>query len=127
DSPHPARTEQRLREKIDRVEAEAHVDVGLLGTVDPDEPVRELKRLKAAGACGLMVSLFEQDAYRYPKVGANSLRRLFEGVASLGLPVAIHPESDCIIKDRVATPGLWPFSARDPRIHGALRPEWSET
>jgi allantoinase len=112
--------------KAARVAAEAFVDVALLGTVPPNEGGDLAPELLAAGACGIMVSLWEQNSFRYPRIEYAQLRKIFEKVGAVGGVVSMHPETDAIIRPLLEE-ALQKADQKDWRLHAATRPPVSET
>ena len=126
DVPAPVNRPELLEAKAARIAAEAFVDVALLGTVAPNEGGDLAPELLAAGACGIMVSLWEQNSSRYPRIEYAQLRRIFEKSAAAGGLVSIHPETDAIIRPLLEE-ALRKADQKDWRLHAATRPPVSET
>lgn len=125
DAPAPVTTVERFLDKAQRVDGESMADVALLASVRPGA-VAETAELAEAGACGLMVSLFGQDPVRYPRIDYLTLRDVFVAAGDARLPVALHPETDGVVRPLLDGERTSPFDPDDPRIHGFVRPRWSE-
>jgi len=125
DVPQPIETPELLMGKAERITVEAHVDVGLLGTVPPVAGSSLVPELFAAGACGIMVSLWEQDSRRYPRVEYGELRKIFRQAAAFDGVVSMHPETDAIIRP-LLDEALQAADQRDWRLHAWTRPPVSE-
>lgn len=125
DQPQPIDTPELLRSKGDRIAAEAHVDVALLGTVSPKGGSAMVADMVAAGACGIMVSLWEQDSRRYPRIDYGELRKIFHRAAEVDGLVSMHPETDAIIRPLLEEALCCP-DQRDWRLHAWTRPPLSE-
>jgi allantoinase len=126
DVPAPINRPELLAGKAARIAAEAFVDVALLGTVAPNEGGDLAPELLAAGACGIMVSLWEQNSFRYPCIEYGQLRTIFEKVAAADGVVSLHPETDAIIRPLLEE-ALRKADQKDWRLHAATRPPVSET
>jgi allantoinase len=73
-----------------------------------------------------MVSLWEQNSSRYPRIEYGQLRRIFEKTAAAGGLVSMHPETDAIIRPLLEE-ALRKADQKDWRLHAATRPPVSET
>jgi len=125
DSPDPVIEAGRFREKVARVRAEAHVDVGLYATIAKVDGIEAVPELLAAGPLAFKLSLYETDAHRFPRIADGDLLAAFEALAATDLPVVLHAELQEIV-DRLVAHGL-AAGEEDPGAHGRSRPVVSET
>ncbi|SDM39571.1 MFS transporter [Allokutzneria albata] len=73
DASRPINTVERLKTKLEKVDAEAVVDVALLGTLEPGGGWRRAEDLVGAGVVGFKVSLFDTDPIRFPRINDGEL------------------------------------------------------
>jgi allantoinase len=125
DVPQPIASADDLAAKAARLATQAHVDVALLGTVPPKDGAGRVKEILAAGACGIMVSLWEQDSRRYPRIEYGDLLKILEQAAEAGGVVSMHPETDAIIRPLLDA-ALRMADQRNWRLHAQSRPPVSE-
>jgi allantoinase len=124
DVPEPVYSRALFEDKVERVRAEARVDVGLYGTIRKVGGVGEIPSLIEAGALGFKFSLFETDPVRFPRIGDGDLLAAFECLSGTGIPTVVHAELGEIIDE---------YSSRvvgrenDATSHGLSRPVVSET
>jgi allantoinase len=88
-----------FRAKADAVEGRAHVDVALWGGLIPGN-LGDLEALADCGVVGFKAFLADSGLPEFPRVDDDEL---FEGLlvaAGLGLPVAVHAESEAITRAR---------------------------
>ncbi len=121
----PIETPELFERKVRALEEEAHVDVGLLGTLSPKGGSATAAEMISAGACGIMLSLWEQDSRRYPRVEYGELRKIFQRVAEVNGLVSMHPETDAIIRPLLEE-ALCCSDQRNWRLHACTRPPVSE-
>lgn len=124
DATGPINDASRLVGKIESVEAEAHVDTALLGTVVPDGGWSEVASMVEAGAVGFKVSTFNTDSRRFPRSNGYQLRHTMAAVAAADSVVSVHAENDTIIRGLLDSPEA--RDATDPAIHGWVRPVVAE-
>jgi allantoinase len=117
-------TADRLARKTELVAREAHIDVALLGTAEPAGGWRRIDALRAGGAAGLKVSLFDTDPQRFPRISDAELVEVFTAAAANDLTVCVHAENNEIIKSLIER--LRPHG-HDPLMHGRSRPPVAET
>jgi allantoinase len=98
DVPRPIDHPELVATKAAQICRDAHVDVALLATVPPSGGAPLVPALLEAGACGIMVSLWEQDRRRFPRIEYGELREIFREAAVVGGVVSMHPETDGIIR-----------------------------
>jgi allantoinase len=125
DRAQPVMGAERLAEKVGQVRAQAIVDVGLYGTMPKNDGVRALRELLDGGVCAFKFSLFEYDAYRFPRIADGDLLAAFEALAGAGVPVVLHNELQEIVEYRLA--GLLDGRDDDALAHGESHPPVSET
>jgi allantoinase len=125
DADQPVVDVARFEEKRRMLEAGAHVDVGLLGTIRKVDGVREIPDLAKAGVCGFKVSMFETHPTRFPRISASDLLEAFELIADAGLTVDVHAEDGEVIAAGLAR--MHAEGRSDPHAHGLSRPPISET
>jgi allantoinase len=125
DVPAPIDTPELFERKARALKDEVHIDVGLLGTLSPKGGSAIASEMVSAGACGIMLSLWEQDSRRYPRVEYGELRKIFQSVAQVNGLVSMHPETDAIIRP-LLDEALCCANQRNWRLHAHTRPPVSE-
>ena len=123
DAPGPVDHRERLEEKVDLVEAEAHVDVGLYGTIAKVDGLEALPDLIEGGVLAFKFSLFETDPVRFPRISDGDLEAAFSALAGHGIPIVLHAELQEIIERLIRVHQ----GDDDPRVHTRTRPVVSET
>lgn len=126
DVPQPIDRAELVCAKGARLASEAHIDVGLLGTVSPAGGSAQVQEVLAAGACGVMLSLWEQDSRRYPRIEYAELLKILSKAAEVGGLVSMHPETDAIIRPLLEA-ALRKADQENWRLHAESRPPVSET
>jgi allantoinase len=121
----PINSRDRLLAKQDLADAEAFVDVALLGTLSPGGGWREAETLAENGAAGFKVSLFLTDAHRFPRISDDELVEVMRAVGSTGRTLCTHAENNEIVKALLAAEGARDGS--DVHTHTRSRPPVSET
>lgn len=121
----PINSVDRLRAKQELAAGEAHVDVALLGTIEPRGGWRRAEALAEAGARGFKVSLFDTDPFRFPRIDDRDLLNVMAAVGGTGRTLCAHVENNEIIKTLLAEeadalPG-------DVQAHSRTRPPVAET
>jgi allantoinase len=113
-----------FREKVAVVEATAHVDVALYGTITKQGGTGAIKGLAEAGASAFKVSTYEYDAVRFPRIDHPEMERAFALIGETGLMVAVHNEDQELV-ERLTAAAL--ASGRtDPIMHCRTRPPLAE-
>ncbi|WP_237182936.1 dihydroorotase [Roseomonas marmotae] len=114
-----------LREKVEVVNATAHVDVALYGTITKQGGVDAIAGLAEAGACSFKLSTYEYDAVRFPRIDHPTMVAAFREIAKTGLMVALHNEDQELVERLTAEAKA---SGRvDPIMHARTRPPLAET
>lgn len=126
DVPAPIDNPGLLAVKAEKVERDAAIDVALLATVPPQNGAAIVSDMLAAGACGIMVSLWEQHSRRYPRIEYAELRKIFHAVAAIDGLLCMHPETDAIIRPLLEE-ALRASDQKNWRLHASTRPPVSET
>jgi hypothetical protein len=85
----------RLAEKIDAVDAEARIDVGLYGSMAKEDGLEAVPGQLDASVLAFKFSLFETDALRFPRILDGDLEAVLHllaasGIAAESLPSARH-------------------------------------
>ena len=125
DRPQAITTSERLAAKIDRVEAEAVVDVALFGTIAKYGGWKHIVELAEAGVCGFKLSTYETDPDRFPEIPDAELVRAFEELQKVGLVALFHAENGNLIDPFIER--LRPLGEAHPEAHCWSRPLESET
>ncbi len=120
----PVDSVQRLTQKIEDVEAEAMIDVGLYATFPPAGDLGIIEEMAAAGAAGFKVSTIEVDPVRFPRIPDGRLYEAFQEIARTGRPVAAHQENQEIVFDQAAA--FRTRGATAPIDHALSRPPVAE-
>ncbi len=125
DIPQPVTDASVLAAKIARVEADAHVDVALYGTIRKQGGVDAIAELAAAGISAFKLSTYEYDAVRFPRIDHPTMLAAFREIAKTGLPVAVHNEDQELVEHLTARAR----EAREthPIMHARTRPPLAET
>lgn len=125
DLPNPVNNTEIFKEKVEKLEKEALVDIGLWGTITKREGTPELKPLVEAGAMSFKLSTFETDEYRFPKVPNNEIIKAMKILAESGIVIAFHSEDDEIVK---AMTKEYEESGKHHNLaHAETRPAYTET
>lgn len=121
----PINSLDRLRTKQDLANDEAHVDVALLGTLDPEGGWRLAGALAEAGAVGFKASLFDTDKFRFPRTSDRQLLDVLAATRDAGRTLCVHVENNEIIKALLAEERA--AGSVDPQSHSRSRPPVTET
>ncbi|WP_235866197.1 dihydroorotase [Serinibacter arcticus] len=113
----------RLRAKQELANDEAHVDVALLGTIEPRGGWRRAAELAQAGVCGFKVSLFDTDPFRFPRIDDRDLINVMAAVGDTGRTLCAHVENNEVVKALLAEEA----DATDVQAHTRSRPPVAET
>ena len=122
----PVRGKGRLEEKIEEVERDAIVDVGLYGTMPKRDGVDVLDELVEGGVCAFKFSLFEYDPDRFPRIEDGDLVEAFTRLSESGVPVVLHNELQEVV-DYCSRAVRGTAAEEDPLSHGRTHPVVSET
>lgn len=98
DIPRAVTTASILAEKIDVVNATAHVDVALYGTIAKSGGTGAIAGLAEAGVSAFKLSTYEYDAVRFPRIAHDEMVRAFSLIAEAGIPVALHNEDQELVE-----------------------------
>ena len=124
DEPVPVINADIFLDKVAVVEAEAHVDVALYGSIAKFDGVREIPAIIEAGACGFKFSTYETDPTRFARIAPYDMFEAFKTVAPSGLACGVHNENQEIIDyelGKAREQGL-----TSPAAHNITRPPISE-
>lgn len=125
DDPEPVITVARLRRKIAQVNALAHVDVALYGSMAKEDGWGELAGMIEAGACAFKFSTYETDPRRFARIALGDMLQAFTIVAPSGLACGVHNENQEIVDQLSAT--LRRDGIRGPEVHALSRPPVAES
>ena len=114
-----------LARKIAVVNATAHVDVALYGTIRKHGGIGAIEGLAAAGVSAFKLSTYEYDAVRFPRIDHPTMLAAFAAIARTGLPVAVHNEDQELVEHLTAQARAAGRSA--PLEHARTRPPLAET
>ncbi|MBF9031065.1 amidohydrolase family protein [Rhodobacterales bacterium HKCCE3408] len=124
DNPVPLDRPERLRDKIAAVEAKAHADMALYGTVTAETGTDHVADLIEGGVAAFKISSFESSPTRFPRIPEDLTLDLLEALAATGVPLGLHNEDQEIVRARVAQARA---EGRDGiEAHAASRPEAAE-
>lgn len=115
----------RLRAKQELANDEALVDIALLGTLEPEGGWRQAERLAEGGVVGFKASLFDTDAFRFPRTSDRQLIDVMAATRDVGRTLCVHVENNEIIKALLGEERA--AGAADPASHSRSRPPVSET
>ncbi|MFD1039344.1 dihydroorotase family protein [Virgibacillus byunsanensis] len=125
DLPNPVNNVTNFKQKVDLLQKEAVVDIGLWGTISKRNGTDQIIPLAKAGAMSFKMSTFETDKYRFPKIPESEIMKAMSILNELDLLVAFHSENDEIIKALINE-----YTEENkvyPRAHMETRPPVSET
>lgn len=122
DATGPINDVDRLAAKQELANDEAHVDVALLGTIEPRGGWRRAEALAAAGVRGFKVSLFDTDPFRFPRIDDRDLLNVMAAVGDTGRTLCAHVENNEIIKNLLQEEA----GATDVQAHTRSRPPVAE-
>ncbi len=125
DVPQPVTDAAVLAAKIARVEATAHVDVALYGTIRKHDGVAAIAELAAGGITAFKLSTYEYDAVRFPRIDHPTMLAAFREIAKTGLPVAVHNEDQELVEHLTAQARA--AGETHPIMHARTRPPLAET
>jgi allantoinase len=114
-----------LAAKIARVEATAHVDVALYGTIRKHDGIGAIAELAAGGITAFKLSTYEYDAVRFPRIDHPTMLEAFREIARTGLPVAVHNEDQELVES--LTDAARAAGETHPIMHARTRPPLAET
>jgi allantoinase len=124
DIPKPVTDAAVFADKVAVVNATAHVDVALYGTITKQGGTGAIAGLAAAGASAFKLSTYEYDAVRFPRIDHPEMEHAFALIAETGLMVAVHNEDQELV-ERLTAAAL--ASGRtDPIMHCRTRPPLAE-
>lgn len=125
DLPNPVNNVDQFNKKVELLEQEAIVDIGLWGTISKKHGTEQIIPLAKAGAMSFKMSTFETDEYRFPKIPDSEILKAMNILSDLDILVAFHSENDEIIKDLIKE-----YENNNkvyPRAHMETRPPVTET
>jgi allantoinase len=125
DVPEPVTDADVLARKIAVVNATAHVDVALYGTIRKRGGIAAIPGLAAAGVTAFKLSTYEYDAVRFPRIDHPTMLAAFAVIARTGLPVAVHNEDQELVEQLTAEARAAGRTA--PIEHARTRPPLAET
>nr|WP_237180607.1 amidohydrolase family protein [Roseomonas haemaphysalidis] len=114
-----------LAEKVEVVNATAHVDVALYGTITKQGGVDAIAGLAEAGVSAFKLSTYEYDAVRFPRIDHPTMVAAFREIAKTGLMVALHNEDQELVERLTAEAKA--TGRVDPIMHARTRPPLAET
>jgi allantoinase len=114
-----------LAAKIARVEATAHVDVALYGTIRKHDGIGAISELAAGGITAFKLSTYEYDAVRFPRIDHPTMLAAFKEISKTGLPVAVHNEDQELVES--LTDAARAAGETHPIMHARTRPPLAET
>jgi len=102
DNPAPLNTVERLREKVAAIEALAHCDVALYGTVMPNQGTGDIAPLIEEGVVAFKISSFESSPTRFPRITADQTHAILSALAETDIPLGLHNEDQEIVRAGIA-------------------------
>lgn len=90
-----------VERKVSDIDNQAHVDVGLYGTIRPSDGTSKIAEQIDAGVCGLKFSTFGTHPERFPRISPDLMAEAFAEVAGSGLAAGVHNENEEIVKSRI--------------------------
>lgn len=125
DTPNPINNVKIFKEKVEKLEKEAVVDIGLWGTISKRNGTEQIQLLADAGAMAFKMSTFETDENRFPRIPDPEIIKAMELLKETGLRAAFHSENDDIIYDMIEE--YTKEGKVYPSAHMETRPPVSET
>lgn len=125
DLPEPIHNVTEFQKKVQRLEQEALIDIGLWATIAKTGGTQQIVPLAEAGAIAFKMSTFETDPYRFPQIPDSEIMKAMALIRQTGLRAAFHAENDEIIKN--LTESYLQEGRIDPRAHMETRPPVTET
>ncbi|WP_413378070.1 dihydroorotase [Alkalihalobacillus sp. 1P02AB] len=125
DLPNPINNVKEFNRKVELLEKEAIVDIGLWGTISKWNGSDEIVNLAKAGAMSFKMSTFETDPYRFPKIPDYEILKAMKKLNEVDLVVAFHSENDEIIKQLIQE--YQESNKVYPKAHTETRPPVTET
>lgn len=98
DLPNPINNTKILKDKIQDLEKNSYVDIGLWGTISKRNGTEKIQELIDAGVMSFKLSTFETDEYRFPRIPNDEIIKAMKVLADTGILVAFHSEDDEIVK-----------------------------
>ena len=102
DNPRPLDRPDRLADKRAAIEALAHADMALYGTVTGETGTDHVAALIEGGVVAFKISSFESSPTRFPRIGADLTLDLLEALAPTDIPLGLHNEDQEIVRARMA-------------------------
>ncbi|WP_139996846.1 dihydroorotase [Paenibacillus paridis] len=125
DLPAPINTAALLEQKIERLNREALIDIGLWATIAKTGGTDEIIPLAKAGAIAFKMSTFETDPHRFPEIPDSEIMRAMALIRETGLRAAFHAENNELIKS--LTKEYRDAGRLYARAHMETRPPVTET
>lgn len=124
DHPQPLNSVEALNAKVEAINAYAHGDVALYGTIVPGQDASDVHALIENGCCAIKISAFESHPTRFPRISAAQMLEIFEELAPTDIPLGIHNEDQEIVHSRIAK--LKAEGKETIEHHSDSRPEAAE-
>lgn len=102
DEPLPVTNADLLRQKIDLIGRDAHVDVACYGTVAVENGLDAIPGMIEAGACAFKFSTYEANATRFPRVADDTIYEAFKRIAPSGLLCGVHNQDQEMTSRNIA-------------------------
>lgn len=102
DDPEPVASRAQLDLKIQEVERDCHVDVGLFGTINQTLGLHAIPGLIDGGVCAFKFSTFEASPGRFPRVEEDELFDAFRLIAPSGLACGVHNQMQELTRKNIA-------------------------
>lgn len=115
----------RLRAKQDLAANEAHVDIAILGTIDPNGGWHHAESLASGGVVGFKASLFDTDAFRFPRTSDRQLLNVMAATRDVARTLCVHVENNEIIQALLEEEAA--KQTVDAQSHTRTRPPVTET
>ncbi|OPH57910.1 hypothetical protein BC351_04715 [Paenibacillus ferrarius] len=115
----------RFQQKVERLEKEALIDIGLWATIAKSGGTQQIGLLADAGAVAFKMSTFETDPHRFPEIADSEIMKAMTLISQTGLRAAFHAENNEMIKQ--LTESYIQQGRLDPLAHMETRPPVTET
>ena len=102
DDPEPVWHGELLRNKIQEVERDCHVDAALYATISEAHGTSTIAGLIEAGACAFKFSTFEAAPGRFPRIDEDLLYDAFAQIAPSALACGVHNQMQELTRKNVA-------------------------
>ena len=113
-----------VQAKAAEINALAHVDVALYGTIHPDEGTSRINEQIEAGVCAFKFSTFGTHPVRFPRIPPYLMKDAFIEIARSGLAAGVHNENHEVVVHDLAEVKRQGITT--PQAHGLSHSPFAE-